>query len=308
MNPSTMRTAMCVAIVLGSVVPFLGQWYLVNLVGTSLTLENKPVIVWMVQGPASDHLKWYQRFGNISHTILVYHSYNGDCLDCILDNNRTTWLTGNNLLIRHALEIPNVKYYVRSDNDLEMACKNNPHNDPLYCWRSFNDHLIDVDASDYPVISPKTWWDPSGEPDLYQSCPDMTLMAIRPDYLPSQFPMTTYLQDKGWNFVIHAYWEIVQRCIPNHILTVGDWTLSNPSHNSYPQQYGPMVEKYVTDILNTAYRPIGPFSVKKRLLHRCSVSSNSPIFHDNKCLDRLKERFDKWVEMGTPLTTDQLLL
>ena len=127
-------------------------------------------------------------------------------------------------------------------HDLEMACKNNPNNDPLYCWRSFNDHLIDVNASDYPVISPKTWWDPSGEPDLYQSCPNMTLMAIRPDYLPSQFPMTTYLQDKGWNFVIHAYWEVVQRCIPNHILTVGDWTLSNPSQNSYPQQYGPMVE------------------------------------------------------------------
>mmetsp|Transcript_61829 Transcript_61829/g.182547 ORF Transcript_61829/g.182547 Transcript_61829/m.182547 type:complete len:328 (-) Transcript_61829:914-1897(-) len=250
------------------------------------------VVVWIVQGQANISDVWNKRFQDIPNTKLIYHSYDAPCSDCIFQAN-TTWLTGNNLMMRHAVKEPHVKYIVRSDGDLTMKCKR--FGKELDCWRNFNSLLLQENVV-FPIVSPKTWHDPRKEGNLYQSCTDHAMLAVRPDYIPLLFPMATFRQEHGWNLVAHAHWEIMDRCAPNSILTRADFRIKNPVHRKYPQVYlKGIVENHINAILEHDYAELGPWNITKRLRHRCNTTTNSPLPMDSHCRLFLTERFDSWI-------------
>jgi len=256
-----------------------------NSAETSCVVQSKPMrdqsILYLVQGPAKFAKKWKARITAMGKgTRVLYHSYDADCDDCIFDST-TNFASGRNLLLRNALNIQGIKFYVFVDYDITMECGVG-NND---CWGSWNDFLLTT--SDY-LISPKTWHDPKESTD-YKTCIDDAMVAIRQDKAHLMFPLPEKGIEKSWWHKTHATWSVFAKCIPNEHLSEENWRISNPKHAPYPS--GISIPAII-QMLKDEYPTLDDWSNYNHLGHRCQVTTKK----DKTCDAKLKKRYAEWIQ------------
>lgn len=266
-------------------------------------IPDPELVVWFGQGPAKDAEIWKKRLDAYQNARLFYHSYDEPCDVCIY-KPRTSFAEGRNLALRQALKTldpDQVKYFVTFDSDLELKCLTNGYGRSDFqtqdgCWGAFHD-MLSRPETQHPIISPKTWWDPVGEGTNYQTCAENSVNAFRGvDMVKMMYPMSHLHISKDWTYNTHVGWHLLDKCLPNIIMSDARFVLSNPTHSDYPKQHKPA---HVFDILNKEFADLGPW-YKSLLWHRCSVSETpreAALGGDSwaQCETFLEKRFKKWL-------------
>jgi len=220
------------------------------------------------------------------NTILLYLSYDKKCPDCIFAPH-TNYVSGINLLVRHALKIKNIKFVIQSDFDISMECNGEGETVNEKCWVRWNSFLIQQD-SEY-LISPKSWHDPTGDPSSHITCVEPAVVAVRWDKIHRIFPLPEYNIEKSWWLNIHARWAVAEKCFPNEHFSVSSFRIHNMEHTKYPKGND---ANHVKEIFKNDYFGLNIDQTYQHRGHRCVVSGK----HKQQCDNLLMARFDAWAK------------
>lgn len=248
-------------------------------------------IVYLVQGPANNFLKWAMLINPLPNASLIYHSFDENCTGCLYAKG-TTFASGRNLLLQSALmQHGPKKYYVFVDDDIYLTCDGGKHVD---CWAKWNEMLLDQSTVSR-LVAPKTWHDPI-EPTNYQTCVDDAFWAIRHNALNLVFPLPVPKENQSWWHNIHVLWSVFNRCKPLLILSDKRWRANNTLHRAYPKGVN---KTLIYKTLGDEFAELGEWSLSNELLkHRCAVQHTPSSCESNlspACSDGLNRRFQAWI-------------
>jgi hypothetical protein len=232
---------------------------------------------------------------------------------------------GRNLLLKHAINNTDAKYFVFFDDDAELVCgqtlldgvnkgsigsyrKNftNFANSEfgkftptahLSCWESFTDMLLDKETT-YPFVKPLSGYDNADAfTIMYQSCCDENFKAFHKDYLWFFYPSSLHNEHLSWTFTGRSKMYLAQRCYQFAWKVDGRWQAINRQHRKYPKN---SKDDLVIDLLNFTYPGLAPWDASKfKINHRCQSAPFQPVQIDDidpQCITTLKARYQSWLD------------
>lgn len=257
--------------------------------------KHKTSVAYLVQGRAEMASKWIERLRPLGDKArLFYHSYDNPCKECIYEK-KTSFATGRNLLLRHALnhlDVHKFKYFSFCDMDLEMECK---EHDDAKCWKTWNDMILSKSTNFLQVI-PKTEFDPVEATNM-QTCLDPEMVTLHHSALHLMTPQPTHWFNRGWWYNTHVHWAIIDKCCPLCVYSDDRWKINNPEHSEYPT-FGDtgFNISIVYGILEYHYPDLGPWSIHPIYnSHHCATGPVKSDWTINaECERPLWKLFKEW--------------